>query len=105
MAEKHTYQELRKPYIFQPYPKIKYRPVEEGEEGDLKSPAYEKIVVGDLGVAQRVPEHHPYVTTQVIDEEQEKELGPEWLDHPGQLAKLTEEVKPRRGRPPKTEVQ
>ena len=112
MADKHTFQELRKPYVFQPYPKIKYRAAPKGQ-GDLKSPAYEKIVVSEQGQAQRVPERHPYATCTVgvtgpdgsIDleasEAQEARLGPEWFDHPDKIKVVRLSKLPKRGRPKK----
>src|SRR2546428_13846931 len=92
MADKHTFQDIRKPYVFQPYPKIKYKAAAEGQ-GDLKSPAYEKIVVSEQGQAQRVPESHPYATSTLqvtgpdgsIDLEsskaEEARLGPEGFEN------------------------
>lgn len=66
------------------YPKAKYMKAPEGEAGDVKSPAYEKIVMKD-GQAVRQVEFHPYVSTLVKDAKEEKQLGAEWVDHPNQL--------------------
>jgi len=63
------------------YPKVKYKA---SEQGDVKSPAYEKIVMRD-GQAQRQVEFHPYVTVAVKNAKEEKQLGPEWVDSPADL--------------------
>ena len=65
------------------YPKAKYKAAGQGE-GDVKSPAYEKIVTKD-GQAQRLVEFHPYVSLVVKNAKEEKLLGAEWVDHPNQL--------------------
>jgi len=65
------------------YPKAKYMKAPDGQ-GDVKSPAYEKIVTRD-GQAQRLVEFHPYVSVLVKSAKEEKQLGPEWVDSPAQL--------------------
>lgn len=65
------------------YPKAKYKLAEQGA-GDVKSPAYEKIITKD-GQAQRLVEFHPYVSLIVKNAKEEKQLGAEWVDHPNQL--------------------
>ena len=65
------------------YPKAMYKLAPNGI-GDVKSPAYEKIVMKD-GQAQRQVEWHPYVTCTVVDEKEEKKLGKDWVDHPDKL--------------------
>lgn len=66
------------------YPKAKYSKVPAGETGDVKSPAYEKIVTQG-GEAKRVVEFHNYVSISVKNAKEEKQLGPEWVDHPKDL--------------------
>ena len=65
------------------YPKAKYAKAPEGA-GDVKSPAYEKIVTRD-GQAQRLVEFHPYTSVLVSSAKEEKALGPEWVDSPALL--------------------
>lgn len=62
------------------YPKAKYRKALEGE-GDVKSPAYERIVMQG-GDAKRIVDFHLYVSTIVNDEKEEKALGKGWFDNP-----------------------
>src|SRR5690242_11653696 len=94
---KHNDQDLKKPYVFQPYPKILYRRAE-GEDGDLVSPAYEKIKIIE-GSPQRVPEFHPYKTRFVQDEEEEQAAKSQgWVEHPVELKVVPmEEVAEKRG--------
>jgi len=66
------------------YPKAMYKPAAAGE-GDVKSPAYEKIVMKD-GVPQRQVEFHAYITAVANDAKEEKELVKEgWSDHPQKM--------------------
>lgn len=65
------------------YPKAKYAPAAEGS-GDVKSPAYERIVMRD-GQPQRQVEFHPYRTAIVRNTKEEKTLGPEWVDSPADV--------------------
>lgn len=62
------------------YPKAKYKRALEGL-GDVKSPAYEKIV-SEGGEAKRLVEFHPYMTTTVANEAEEAALGEGWYDTP-----------------------
>jgi len=70
--------------VDQNYPKAMFKAVAPGE-GDVKSPAYEKIVMKE-GVPQRQVEFHPYITAVANDAKEEKELVKDgWSDHPQKL--------------------
>lgn len=87
MAEKHNFEDLRKPDPT--YPKAKYRAAEQGT-GDLKSPGYDRIAMID-GVAQRVPDRHSYETRLVTSAKEDKALTAEgWVDHPEEIGKSTQ---------------
>lgn len=72
------------------YPKAKYRKAPEGD-GDVKSPAYEKITTQN-GEAKRVVEFHPYQSTLVRNADEEAALVGDWYDSPTDIGRL--KVKP-----------
>lgn len=67
------------------YPKAKYRKALEGE-GDVKSPAYERIVMQG-GDAKRIVDFHLYVSTMVNTPAEEAALGDGWCDSPADIDK------------------
>lgn len=65
------------------YPKAKYR---KAEEGDIKSPAYERIVM-QAGDAKRIVDFHRYETAMVNTPAEEAALGDGWCDSPADIDK------------------
>ena len=88
MEQKHDLEDLRKPHVGD-YPRALYKYVGSGK-GDLKSPAYEKIVTNDAGIASRFPEKHHYVTRSVKDVKEEKEFLKEGWELQPPAERLTE---------------
>lgn len=67
------------------YPKAKYRKTVEGE-GDIKSPAYERIVM-QAGDAKRIVDFHRYESAVVNTPAEEAALGDGWCDNPADIDK------------------